>query len=396
MTSRRIHGDTPSALLLCGSPKVSFRAPLREPGAVTYLKGILEGLSDNGYRVQTFLFGDHLPLKNRRIDVGKGAPPWWWGGVDLARLALRPALRRWVHHRFSGSLPELVYEQYAPFQALGEVFRRQGIPWILATHSLMFEEAREMGTLKLWKLERRYELAAYHACDWLVVISEHLKQQLVEVGIPEEKILVMPNAISRTWVRTPDRVHRPFAEGFVVGFVGSLYPWQGLDLLLEAVHELRLAGHDLRVVVVGSGPVESSLKALAKRLGLQTAVHFHPPVPREELAAWIAGFDVGFSGHRDPFRSPLKIYEYLALGKPVVVTPTEDVERFFSRLPWVRTFMPGDREGLKEALYRFFQVRDHLSRQAETIRQHMRTHHVWGVRLRGLLDRIQRSGMSSQ
>lgn len=116
------------------------------------------------------------------------------------------------------------------------------------------------------------------------------------------------------------------AEDFVVGFTGRMEVHQRLDVLVEALAELRRRGHEkAKLLLMGEGPEQPRLRSRVEKLGLSDAVVFAGWIPQAELAPRVAACDVLYgvrSGDRPG--SPLKIYEYLSAGRPVVVRNSEE------------------------------------------------------------------------
>ncbi|MBI3391800.1 MAG: glycosyltransferase [Nitrospirae bacterium] len=119
----------------------------------------------------------------------------------------------------------------------------------------------------------------------------------------------------------------PFKAGFfnggpVLGFIGSFYRYEGLDVLVDAMAEILRARPDARLVLVGGGEVEEELKAQVADRGLARAVHFSGRVPQSETAAYYSIMDLLVYPRRSirltELVTPLKPLEAMALGKIVV------------------------------------------------------------------------------
>ena len=257
--------------------------------------------------------------------------------ADMARIGLAPVNTRAAWRSLVGRV-DWVYERYSVFQALGRPFARAGIPWILETNEMQSEEARvDRNSLVLTSLARRHERQAYLDCGMLVCVSEPLKSLVTErLNIPAEKVVVVPNGVDTDFFQPRADAPRTF-EGFTIVYSGGLEPWQGIELLLRSIHAVRVEdGFALHAVIAGDGPVRRSCEKLAADLGLADCVHFLGTVSREAVPAIIASGDVGYSGHTDSqgravFRSPLKLYESMAMAKPIIssvavaVTPRWDL-----------------------------------------------------------------------
>ena len=169
--------------------------------------------------------------------------------------------------------------------------------------------------LRFPALARSFERRIFEAADRIVAVSTPLKRHLVEtMGIDARKILVLPNGADPD-VFTPDasgediRRRYGIGDGFVVGFVGILRPWHGVDLLLEAFSQFRLDSAAAHLLIVGDGPIQSQLEERARMLGVKDAVIFTGRVTHQEVRAHIAAMDVTVSPHATFYASPMKILE---------------------------------------------------------------------------------------
>jgi glycosyltransferase involved in cell wall biosynthesis len=178
------------------------------------------------------------------------------------------------------------------------------------------------------------EGAACLGAERVFVITEALKHEMAERGVPEEKLVVLPNGVHTELFQPRERDAELEASlglrgKTVIGYAGGLVDYEGLDLLLEAVAELKhqRSGDlhpDFHTVVVGDGHHESTLHALAERLGVLDVVTFTGRVPHEQVPRYLSLFDVA------PFPrlplpvcemiSPIKPFESMASGKAVVVS----------------------------------------------------------------------------
>src|SRR5262249_43405581 len=120
-------------------------------------------------------------------------------------------------------------------------------------------------------------------------------------------------------------VHARYGLGtaIVIGFVGSLKPWHGVDLLLEAFADLR--DKQLRLLIVGDGPQAETLRSRAMAPDLAGTVVFTGQIPHTQIGAYLAAMDIAVAPYRAPgpdegdfYFSPLKVFEYMAAGRPVV------------------------------------------------------------------------------
>lgn len=350
-----------------------------------------------GWDVRPYIMGDRLSLE-------------WVVGVDSEQALMRNPLKRlaadWVRvgmgvvhgWRASRELGQVdwAYERYGAFQGLGWWFQQKGIPWILETNELYYVNAVEdRKSVMLRSVLRIQERWAYQKCDILVCISQALADLVMRnTGIPASKIVVLPNGVDIKHL-DPSHAHPVrFFDSPTIGFVGQLQAWQRLDLLIEAVARLRREGISYSLVVVGNGPMREPWEALVASLGLSEQVRFVGRVPWEEIPDYIAGFDLGYAGAiplaaGSMYLSPLKLYEYTAMGKPVVAADYSDARNLIADGAAGYLFESGNREDLCRALRRAYEEREHWLEIGARSRSVVIAKHCWEVRVRELIRAVE-------
>lgn len=376
---------------LSGAPRVTTRSTSDAAGPRAHVLGVIDGFERRGWTVSRYIVGDRMPdvvARDGEAMLHRGRA--WTLAADLARFGLRGrnASGAWDE---LGSRVDWVYERFALFQALGTPFARHGIPWILETNAMLTDEAsRERSGVVLTGFARRLEREAYHACTALIAISEALADRLVgEMDVPREKIAVIPNGVD-VHRFDPDRLdpHRPHAtpraeRELTVLFVGSLATWQGLDVLLRAMVNV-----PVNVVIAGDGPDRASLRTLAEQLRVADRVQFLGRVAPHDVPALIASADVCYSGH-SAFRSPLKLYEYMAMGRPIVSSAVPDAKAALVDGQSGFLFAPGDVDDLTSALRRAVSARACLDVMGRKARQDAVEHHSWDARVAAICAHVE-------
>jgi len=392
---------------LSGGPRVSTRPDAELAGPRAHVLGVIGGFAAAGWQVEPFIVGDRAPRIVAR-DGGRLVQRGWSAtlAADLARLALRGHSARGAWRALGGRV-DWVYERFALFQALGAPFARHGVPWILETNALLADEAlRERQSVVLHRTAARLERAAYHGCDVVVVVSQELADRLVTVmAVPREKILVVPNGVDvdrfdparvRPLVPSPwpEAGAAPGARVVRVAYAGSLVAWQGLDALLAAMQRVASAGVVVQLVLAGEGPERTALERHAVTLGVDDRVRFLGRVSPDDIPAMLAAADVCYVGHIElgagagAFRSPLKLYEYLAAGKPVVASAVPDAVATITDGETGYLFPPGDVEALTDALRRADADRDRWPAMGARARAGAVADHGWTARVERMIDGI--------
>jgi glycosyltransferase involved in cell wall biosynthesis len=210
-----------------------------------------------------------------------------------------------------------------------------------------------------------------------ITVNDALAARLVDLGVPPDKITVLLNSPSLARFDPAAYPSRPFmADGTLrLVYAGALTPTYELDVTVDAVARLRALRPDLAVVydVYGRGDSDSALRDQAAALGIADRVVLHGRIPIEDVPAAIAAADIGLAPtRRDPFTDfslSTKIFEYGAMGKPIVASRLPLVERTFPPGS-VETYDPGDGDGLAAAILSL--VDDADRREAAVVRTRVR------------------------
>lgn len=232
--------------------------------------------------------------------------------------------------------PDVIYERYNLFLLAGlMVSRRLGIPLLLEVNSpLVYERAQHSGGLALRSLARWAEGTAWRGADAVLPVTAVLAEHVREYGVPSERIHVIPNGINRAhFAHAPKPEHAKAQLGLegmlVLGFTGFVRDWHGVDRIV-AWMATEDAPSNTFLLVVGDGPVRTELEAQAQRLGLSHRVRFTGVVHRDQVPAHVAAFDVALQPAVTPYASPLKLMEYLVLGKAVIAPSTPNLLEILS------------------------------------------------------------------
>lgn len=256
--------------------------------------------------------------------------------------------------------PSFIYERYVTFNAAGAVAARLlGIPLILEVNApLALERSQQPDeTLRFQRLAHFLERWICSHSHRTLVVSTPLRDYLASVGVPAAKLAVVPNGVNlRSFASPPyagalrERLGFP-AEAKVIGFVGVMRPWHGIDMLLDAFAMLdKEASAELRLLLVGDSPIQGELMAQVERLGLTGKVVITGRVRHADIPGHIALFDIAVSPKATFYASPMKIIEYMAMGKAVVAPDMANIRDLIEDGLDGRLFSPGSASSLAAAL----------------------------------------------
>ncbi len=194
----------------------------------------------------------------------------------------------------------------------------------------------------------------------VVAVSRALRDQAVGLGVPAERMVVQHNGVDGSRFRLRDREEERSRLGLpkerrILGYVGNLKPEKGPDVLVEALGRLHASGfRDWELALVGSGPLEHSLRSRARELGIEERLRFVGRRPHQEVPCWLAACDLLCLPSRRE-GCPNVVLEALASGRPVVASRVGGVAELLDDRGGVLV-PPGDPEalaaGLKRALCR--------------------------------------------
>lgn len=256
---------------------------------------------------------------------------------------------------------DFVYERYSLFGWGGLALARAlGVPHVLEVNApLCLEQERARG-LHLGDVARAVEARVWAGTDAVLAVSDELADFVRGAGTPAERVHVLANGVdvekfaAAAGRGAAVRTELGLGKGPVIGFVGSLKSWHGTDVLLEAFALLRPRWPEARVLVVGDGPMAESLRALAQERNLGASAVFTGAVDHARIPELLDAMDVTVAPYRaaeDFYFSPMKVYESLAAGRPVVASNLGQVAQLIAD-GYVDAAAPGDPASLAAALER--------------------------------------------
>ena len=220
--------------------------------------------------------------------------------------------------------PDFIYERYNLFLLAGTLLKRRlGLPLLLEVNApLVDERMRHSGGLSLQRLARWAEGYAWRSADYVLPVTRVLAGHITARGVPEQRIRVLPNGINEAhFVSAPDsgtaKQRLGLTGKLVLGFTGFVRDWHGVDRVVSWMATAD-APANCHLLIVGDGPVRAELEQQAASLGIASRVTFTGVIDRHRVPEHVAAFDVALQPAVTAYASPLKLMEYLVLGKAIV------------------------------------------------------------------------------
>ena len=371
-----------------------------------HIRGLCSGLERLGYDVE--IVGPPGTHPNPDLvespAVGKTGLTWGWVARHLPQLAfecleigynLAAVPRLWKRCR--ELKPELIYERYALYNAAGVlVGRMTGTPVVLEINDTVDVDRERQGKkLVLPGLARWFERQIFQRASGVVAVSGYLRDQAIAAGVPPERVRVTPNAVN------PERFDRERVDGgavrarhglegkTVLGFVGSFAKWHGVDLLIRAASTLARDFPQVSVLLIGDGHLRPQMEALVAELGITDRVVFTGKIPHMEIPAHVAAMDVGVVPGANVFVSPVKVFEYMAMGCPPVAARYRPLEDAIDEGKDGLIFEANDLEALTRSLRELLADPERRRALGEAAHAKIMARHLWVHNARVVVELVQ-------
>jgi glycosyltransferase involved in cell wall biosynthesis len=345
-------------------------------GDLVRARSLIEALRDAGHEVEV--------VEDAATANGQSAVALYRGVIRRllprrAALVLRDVGRLLHGRRHARRVAELAVRSGADLLVETQVHftdagaraaRATGLPLLLDDCSPVEEEsALGCGLPFLARAAFRRQVDAARA---VLVPNQSLRTRLLEDGVPEDKLRVVPNAAAVPAPHALDRarVRQTLAledDAVVFVFAGSFQPWHAVDLLVRGLARCSI-GSPAMLLLLGEGPARGDALRLARRLGVDHRVLAPGAVPPQVLPAYLAACDVGALGGSNDYGEPMKLLEYAAAGLPLLAPDLPPVRALVEQGVTGMLFSPGDAErlgGFIEQLSEHAELRARLGAEAD-------------------------------
>jgi glycosyltransferase involved in cell wall biosynthesis len=267
--------------------------------------------------------------------------------------------------------------------AAAALARARRARFVLEVRDLFPDSAIAMGLLtdrRIIAVSRRLERFCYARADRIVALTEGIRDGIVAQGVPAGKVELITNGVDLEIggggapvpaAPVPD-------DAFVAMYVGAHGTYSSLGTVLDAADRLR-DDHDTRLVLIGGGDRKPDLVAEARDRGLAN-VAFVDPVPKREVASWLARADACVLPYQDnPLFAgalPNKAFDYLGAGRPIVASaPAGELTRMVERAGCGVAVPPEDGAALARAIRSLAADRGGARRMGERGRRYALDHY---------------------
>lgn len=328
-------------------------------GQYVHIEEMIHALRAQGHEV---IIAAPPSAENEEFGADAGAvallkrwlPKWFY---ELAELGYSLVAYRRLAKAIRAHRPDCIYERYNLFLPAGVwAARRYKLPLLLEVNAPILEERSRYDGLSLTRLARWSQAYAWRNADVVLPVTQVLGDIVASYGVDEKRIVVIPNGINgERFESAPDVEAAKRALGLdgrlVLGFTGFVRDWHGLDKVLNLI-AADPPDSQRHLLVVGDGPARPALERQARELGIANRVTFTGIVGRDDVARHVAAFDIALQPAVVAYASPLKLFEYLALGKAIVGPAQPNIEEILRQDHNAVLFDPADPDGLAHAVSR--------------------------------------------
>ena len=328
-------------------------------------------------------------LRSRLKGFARKAPNWVFEIAELGYnvRSLGDMLRR----RLKAGQPDMILERttsnsFAPTW----LARHWKIPIVQEVN--VTAHIGRLRPLVLRDTTERIERWVVRRATVIVTVSQAFERMLLADGFPADKMLVCQNAIDPAEF-DPEAV-KPVArpagmeDAFIAGYVGAFVPWHRVDMMVESARALAPRYPRMRWLLVGDGVERPRIEKLLADYGLADRFWMPGAVKHSLIPSYILAMDAAVMPHSNLFGSPMKLFEYMAMGRPVVMPDVPPITEVVQGGVNGMLFRAEDATALSAALARLVEDEAFRRRLGERARQDALERHTWSANARRVLEAV--------
>lgn len=390
-------------------------------GSLGHIKGVIDGFAGRGYAVD-YASVRAIPTDRARTRYRQVPPPSLLGfPPELNYYSFALDYERQVEQWAKETRYSFLYQRMSLHDFSGARLRtRLGLPLVLEFNGSEAWAAANWGQkLQLHDAAIASETAALRNADLIVTVSKVLAEQVAKAGVPPERIVTYPNCIDPE-IFDPSRFSADdnlalreklgiAPDALVATFIGTFGTWHGVDFLAAAIRTLIdsdpewVARHKLHFLIVGDGLKMPEVRSILDRPPYRNHVTLPGLVPQHSAPSYLAASDIFLSPHvPNPdgtafFGSPTKLFEYMAMERPIVAADLDQVGLVLrgeylptSRQgePLAMLHQPGDEKDFLRAFRCAVEEPERAMSMAKNARAEALAHYTWDRHVGAILERL--------
>lgn len=370
-------------------------------GAVAHTKGVIEALAKK-YRVTlvspvkfNYIESDvnyQLFSINKLLSAGIN---------ELAELEYNQQLKS-IIPAIKEDKPRFIYQRYGLDNYIGAyISKLLNIPFVLEYNGSEIWMSKNWGKkFHFEQIADEIELADFRYADLIVGNAEPMKDELMQRGVDENKILIVPNgvdpirfspSIDGTNIREKYKISE---EEILVTFVGTFGPWHGTEVLAKTIKEVCSTNKNIKYMFVGNGANYNLVSDIVNQSGFSDKVIFTGLIPQLETPEYLAASDILVSPQiPNPdgtpfFGSPTKLFEYMAMGKAIVASSLDQMSYLLSNNETALLTEPASVTDLISAILKFSKDKSLRQRFGANARNVVLEKYTWDKHVDIILEKL--------
>lgn len=378
----------------------------RVGGMVSHTAGVIRGLGSRGINV--IFWAPHIPfwlpkeanILHLRKD-NQDPLPWFIQALTHPKLVSTE-----LAETIKEINPLFVYQRHVIFSDMFYRLKREGVdsPLVLEYNNSIVWAVKH-GT-KGWKkilgslisgivgrLEKRQVMAA----DYVITPSPYFKEVLSRMGYPRERVLVNPNGVDaeffdpEKWSGEGVRERYGLEGKTAVTMISTFERRHGAHVLAKAVKHVVKEHPDVVFLFVGDGKFRGETEGIVREEGVEANVVFTGTVPREEVPEYLAASDIAVNPIIPPrsaqfFGSPIKLLEYMAMGKAIVTTSVGQMQGLVENGVDAMVVEPDNPKALAEAIVRLVEDEELRKMLGKNARKKVLEKYTWEKHVERILS----------
>ena len=376
-------------------------------GSVGHLCGVIKGFRSLGIRVHVtssdYLFGvekkNNFDLCRPHYKLGRNLPV-------IPELNYNYLVINDIKKKIKQKMPFAIYQRYSFANYVGVYLKaKYNIPYICEYNGSFVWMGKNWGKgIFHESLITDIELLNLNAADLIVVVSQASKDELLERGIREEKILVNPNGVDPNKY-SPEICAKPVTEKYdlsnkiVVGFIGTFGKWHGVVEMARAIVDFYESfpelSNKIRFLLIGDGNMMPEVLSIINKSLYRKKVIFTGSIPQEEGPSYLSACDIFLSPHvHNPdgtkfFGSPTKLFEYMSMKKAIIASDLEQIGDVLEHKKTAYLVQPGDIKALSNAIAVVSNNKELRIQLGENARKEVLEKYTWELHVKRIIKRFQ-------
>ena len=366
-------------------------------GSVTHIKGFINGAKQLGFET---IYSADFPLINHPISIIVKPNTFLDFFDEIQMIDYHFRVIKKLKSCFRNIQIGVIYQRHSVFNASGVILASKfNVPLILEVNNSEVWAKKNWSRLFFEKLATKIENFALQNADVIGVVSEVTKNQIKDFCENESKIVINPNGVDPEKF-SPDvdgnqiKKELKLENYFVVGFIGTFSRWHGVETLFDAAVKVIEQNDKIKFLLIGDGNLKSNLELKTHQLGLDEKIIFTGIIPHDRAPEYLAACDVlvsphlGFEDGTKFFGSPTKLFEYMAMGKPIIASDLEQIGEIIQNEINGLKFSPGNVDQLVKCIFRLFKDPELGARLGKKAREDVIQNYTWKQNAYRVLSRV--------